>query len=112
MFCVTSVQNTLNKQRFNQSFVSTGFTNWKEAPEEYRLHEISRGLKLAKFTVAYKHNEIELQLANASDRKQKRKSIKFIKDRWSHLSRQSLAIKGHEEAEDNFFSCFDGLRSE
>ena len=42
--------------KIDQSFVSTGFTNWKKAHHNFKLHAVSARHKFAKTTVANEHN--------------------------------------------------------
>ena len=96
------------------SFVSAGFCNWRKASECFRKHETSQAHSEALLKLSTSHTEsIASQLDDARKRDEKLHREALIKQLSSlrYLTRQGLAIRGHEDTESNFFQLLQ-LRSE
>lgn len=97
----------------DQSFVSTGFQNWKKAIEKFKAHEMSQAHKVAITTHTHQAKSIDTQLSSAKalQQQQARSHLLKIVSSLQFLARQGTAIRGHENSEGNFRQLLR-LRSE
>jgi Domain of unknown function (DUF4371) len=96
-------------KRGDDSFITTGFTNWKKGygqESRFKVHESSN---CHSFACEALHNMLKaMPVANmlnkqlTSDQAVARKSLNAIFTTVQYLGRQGIALRGHDDAEGNF----------
>lgn len=97
----------------DQSFVSSGFRNWKKAIEKFKSHEMCQAHKVAITTHTYQAKSVDTQLSSAKalQQQQARSHLQKIVGSLQYLARQGSAIRSHDNTEGNFRQLLR-LRSE
>jgi len=117
-FCFTCMTAFRNKHLHavsnkEQSFISTGFSNWKDASKKFSKHQDSHCHKEAvlKTTATVNVSEI-LSSALAKEHLERRKCFLKVLSSVRFLSRQGLALRGDGDESDSNFMQLINLRSE
>lgn len=92
------------------TFIATGFSNWKKALEKFSAHEKSQchreaATKLASLTHVSVANQLQNQ--SHSEMVESREALMAIFTTLRFLSRQGLAIRGKTKEESNFIQCLE-----
>ena len=121
VFCHTcrsaKEKNRLKSSRKDASFISRGFTNWKDAILSFSKHETSECHKEAIDSMLVLPKTTRdigemLSAAHASEKKDNRQLLLKILQNLRFLARQSIAIRGDgNEVDSNFIQLFK-LRGE
>jgi len=107
---------TFSKKK-EDSFIHAGFSNWKKALERFRSHEHSELHKegIMKLTAFSDYNQnvvVQLNKQVNDEMKKARSSLMVIFTSLKFLSRQGLAIRGHEELTSNFRQLLELRKSD
>ena len=121
-FCFTCVVAYLNNHLqsahcLEQTFISSGFSNWKDATAKFAKHEGSRCHKdsvLKTITLPATTSDVGEMLSSqlAKERLERRKCLLKLLSNARFLSRQGLAFRGDGEELDSNFMRLIYLRSE
>lgn len=106
--CVSASQQKLSDlaRCAEDTFLRSGFVNWKKGTEKFRNHEKSMAHKISFENLKlHKHQEgINAQLSTQllHDQRQSRAALLKLITTLKYLAEQGLAIRGHEASEGNF----------
>ena len=117
--CVTAYQNNLLQSAhcLEPTFISTGFSNWKDATAKFSKHEGSLCHKdsvLKTITLPSTTSDVGEMLTSqlAKERLERRKCLLNMLSNARFLSRHGLALRGDVEGSDSNFMRLIYLRSE
>ena len=104
-FCSLHKDKLLAENNKNLAYISTGFKNWKKAPECFKDHEKSKchTAALAYQTIVPKCGDVA-ELNNEQLVKQKfneHQYLKIVMECLQFLARQELAFRGNDDGNDN-----------
>ena len=95
---------TFSKRQSNTTFLDTGFKSWNKAIERFNEHERSQMHKEAILKLSMKHSSTDIgaQLhTQCEDRRHfHREMLMKLLSSIRYLSRQGLALRGHNESSD------------
>ena len=106
----------------NDTFVNTGFQNWKKALDVYREHEKSPAHKASmeswcSYKASAAHGSVVEQLDSASEReiKERREYLSRVVAVTKFLGKQNIPFRGHDEGmssdnQGNFLECMNLLK--
>ena len=91
-------------QKTKDTFISTGFKNWKKGRERFAYKAQSECHKIAVTTQIYETRSVDVQLSNvqASQKEEAHTCLLKIVCAVQFLARQGLALRGHDDSEGNF----------
>ena len=102
--CVVAYQKNLLQSAhcFEQAFISTGFSNWKDAIAKFSKHEVSRCHKdsvLKTITLPATTRDVGELLSSqiAKERMERRKCLLKLLSNARFLARQGLPFRGDDE---------------
>ena len=117
--CIVVFKNNhlLSTPCLEKTFISTGFSNWKDATAKFAKHEGSRCHKdsvLKTITLPGTTSDVGEMLSSqlAKERLERRKCFLKLLSNARFLSRQGLAFRGDGEESDSNFMRLIHLRSE
>ena len=117
--CVVAYQNNQLQSAhcLEKTFISTGFSNWKDAIAKFTKHEGSHCHKdaiLKTITLPATTNDVGELLSSqlAKERLERRKCLLKLLSNVRFLSRQGLAFRGDADESDSNFMQLIHLRSE
>lgn len=110
-----STQKLLTKGLYGkreEAFLSNGFTNWKDACASFRRHEMSKYHLDAVQVLAKPQRDVGEMLSQGLSQQKKLNSrmLLVIVQTLQFLTRQALALRGHDDGESNFIQLLK-LRS-
>lgn len=87
-----------------ETFLTKGFVNWKDACASFRKHEASKYHTDAVQVVSRPQNNVGDMLSKAYSEQKKLngRMLMIILQNIQHLGRQGLALRGHNDEESNF----------
>ena len=115
--CADASLHKLNQQAHcsEETFVSTGFRNWKKAIQKFRAHEQSFAHRLSSENLKVRRSQpgVDVQLSNKLQEEQSsaRSALLKIISSLQYLAQQGIAIRGKDASDGNFKSLLQ-LRAE
>ena len=104
IFLVDSARCSNSKSE--DTFISSGFKNWKKAVEKFKKHESCHAhhLSVDKFSnmLSGQNSAVMLSDQFATERKLATECLERIFTTIRYLARQGLAIRGHSDSDSNF----------
>ena len=104
---VAAKEGKISNSKAEGSFISTGFSNWKDATSKFRKHQdsdchkeaVERSVKLPRET---KDIGEVLSAAHTEEKAFNRQQLLTILRNIRFLARQGLPIRGHDSEQSNF----------
>ena len=106
VFCNRQKSNLLSERCKEETFLKTGYKNWKKATEKFDKHQQSKYHKTAltyELIVPQCRNALDMIDENEKKPRELNRHIFFaILETLQHLTRQGLAVRGDDDDESNF----------
>ena len=104
-------QGKLKASSKDLAFLRKGFTNWKDATEGFRRHELSKCHQDAVQVMIVLPRTVRdigetLSSAHAQNKAENRRVLLKILQNMKFLGRQGIALRGHDDSESNFMQLF------
>ena len=106
--CITAAKECkITNSKVDKSFISAGFSNWKDATTKFRKHETSDSHREAverQITIPNQTRDIgeTLNAAHSLEKDENRKHLLTILRSIRFLARQGLPLRGHDDQQSNF----------
>uniref|UniRef100_A0A3B3QRQ9 TTF-type domain-containing protein n=1 Tax=Paramormyrops kingsleyae TaxID=1676925 RepID=A0A3B3QRQ9_9TELE len=102
---IYTIQKSTMSKKADPAFCSKGFTNWKNALERFERHQNTKSHHHAVTVSCQEAVPINTQLSTAWSKQQEnaRHCLQIIVGAVQYLTRQGLALRGHDKDDGNLF---------
>ena len=105
IICIKHRDKSIAQRNKEDTYVTTGYKNWKKAPTIFMEHQLSKTHTAAmayEYVVPKCGDIVELMVSEQQDKRLlERKYLLKIMECIRYLARQGLALRGHEEGDGN-----------